>query len=169
MAPRRAITVVPSRAAIQSDRAPLTDRFYLPLDYPGIYRFAEGDDSEDDGVTTLVSSGGPVGAHLLLAIDDVGDDLGDANITIQLGDGLCRFIPAATLTGNITITLGTTNARAGYPIEIVRLDAGAFTVAIVNGGAAGGTLCTMPVSQRARFRGHFKDDNWRHRCSHLML
>lgn len=168
--PRRAITVVPSRAAITGDRAPFIEKYYFPLDYPAAYRFALADTSTADTRTTLVASGGPVGAWVMLAFDDIGADI-TATGTIQVGDGLTRYIQAAALSANIVITLGDTNARPGYSIEIVRLDTTVWTVTIVDGFSGGGTLAVMPVSVRSRFKGvvNAAGTHWLHRESHLML
>lgn len=86
--------------------------------------------------------------------------LGDASVTIQVGDGRWRRLPAATLTANRSITLGTTGAVAGDEIDFTRLDVGAFTFAIVNGGGGAGTLITFPVSKLGSGTFRFNGTNW---------
>jgi hypothetical protein len=167
--PRRAITVVPTIAVIQSGQGPTEAHYYMPLDRPVPYRFALGNTTDDDDWTCLEPSLGTAGRFLDMPEPQQGDDLGDGNATIQVGGKQWRVLPAGTLTGNSILTLGTTGAREGHWIEVTRLDVGAYTYAIANGGAGAGTLCTMPVSQRARFVGYFDGTNWLHRCSHLML
>lgn len=89
-----------------------------------------------------------------------GANLTDANATVQVSEGAHRRLPAATLSANRTITLGTTNAKAGDQIEFMRLDLTAFTLAFVNGGAGAGTLLTLPVSKLGCARFQFDGTNW---------
>lgn len=89
-----------------------------------------------------------------------GADLTDAAVTITIAQGRWRVLPAAILSANRIITLGTTGAAAGDRIEITRLDAGAFTLAFVNGGAGAGTLVTLPVSKVNFARFYFDGTNW---------
>jgi hypothetical protein len=167
--PRRAITVAPTIAVIQSGTGPNLAQYVMPLDRPVVYRFALGDTTDDDDWCTLESSLGTAGRWLDLPEKDKGADLADGNATIQVGGKRWRILPAATLTGNSTLTLGTTGAREGHTSFITRLDVGAYTYAIANGGAGAGTLCTMPVSQRAWGFFYFDGTNWLHRASGLML
>lgn len=167
--PRRALTVAPSIAVVQSGTGPNQAHYIMPIDRPVPYRFALGDTTTDDGWTALESSLGTAGRWLDMPEADKGADLADGNATIQVGGKRWRTLPAATLTGSSTLTLGTTGARAGHTLLITRLDVGAYTYAIVNGGAAAGTLCTMPVSARAWAFSYFDGTNWLHRASGLML
>lgn len=86
--------------------------------------------------------------------------LTDADATVQIGGGAWRRMPAATLSANRAITLGTTGAKAGDQIEFTRLDVGAFTLAFINGGAGAGTLYTMAVSVKGYARFQFDGTNW---------
>jgi hypothetical protein len=45
-------------------------------------------------------------------------------------------------------------------LRIVRLDVGAWTVAVVNGGTGAGTLITMPVSVRYWAEFYFDGTDW---------
>lgn len=87
-------------------------------------------------------------------------DLTDASVTVQVGGGRFRRMPAATLSANRTITLGTTGAVAGDIMNFIRLDVGAFTLAFVNGGAGAGTLLTLPVSKLGSAQFLFDGTNW---------
>lgn len=171
--PRRSPTIFASRAVMASTPGPFDNRYAIPLDYPGLYRWALGNADTADGESTITYSGGAAGNWLLVhhlgRELPAGDDLTDGNQTIHVSGGFHRILPAATLTGNITITLGTTNAREGYPIEILRRDVGAYTVAIVNGGTGGGTLTTLPVSARSLFRGVYQSGAWVMRDAHLLI
>lgn len=89
-----------------------------------------------------------------------GTALTDASPTITVSQGKWRTLPAATLSTNCSITLGTTGAVAGDQITITRLDATANTLAIVNGGAGAGTLVTMPVSKVNFAVCQFDGTNW---------
>jgi hypothetical protein len=156
-----------------STPGPLDQRFAIPLDYPALYRWAIGNADTADGVSTIAGNGGAAGnwvlVHHLGILLPAGDALTDGNQTIHVTGGFHRTLPAATLTGNATITLGTTNARSGYVIEILRLDVGNYTVTIANGGDGGGTLVTLPTSSRARFVGAFDGTNWSRRDAHVLI
>jgi hypothetical protein len=170
--PRRSPTIYSSRDVMESSPGPLVLRYAIPLDYPAMYRWSLGNTDTADGESTITHSGGNLGNWLLVRhLGDLPDGtaLADGNQTIHVSGGFHRTLPAATLTGNITITLGTTNAREGYPIELLRRDVGAYTVAIVNGGAGAGTLTTFPVSSRALFRGRFDGTNWVMRAAHTLI
>jgi hypothetical protein len=167
--PRRAITVVPSIATIQSGAGPNEKHYYLPLDRPVPYQFVLGDTTTDDGWTAIEPSSGTVGRFLDMPEPQQGADLADGNATIYVNGKQWRVLPAATLSANSTLTLSTTGAREGHWIEVTRLDVGAYTYAVVNGGPGAGTLCTMPVSTRAWGFFYFNGTNWLHRRSGLML
>jgi hypothetical protein len=158
--PRRAITVIPTVSITQAEAGPPIPKYRVHLDQGGFYRFAVGDVLTPDDVTVIGGTGGTGGNWLLVRDDDAGANLTDANATIQVGGKRWRTLPAATLTANRTLTLGTTNAAAGDWIEITRLDVEAYTLAIANGGAGAGTLITMPVSTRYWFRAYFNGTNW---------
>jgi hypothetical protein len=72
-------------------------------------------------------------------------------------------LPAATLTANRSVTLGTGGAPAtGTLVNIVRRDSSVRTYAVINGGVGGGTLFTFAGSpataQAASF--YFDGTNW---------
>jgi len=90
----------------------------------------------------------------------VGPALTDASVTIQVSQSNARALPSATLTANRTLTLATTGANTGELIRVSRLDVGAFTFAVVNGGPGGGTLYTFPVSIAREATFVFNGTNW---------
>lgn len=154
-------SVVESFESTQADRGPpFSGKYRFHIDKPGMFRWVPGDSSTDDDWTTLEPSGGTDGAWLLVGTKDKGADLTDASVTITVGQGAWRRLPAATLSSNRTVTLGTTNAREGYVLELTRLDVGAYTLAVVNGGSGAGTLLTMPVSSRYWARFYFDGTDW---------
>lgn len=166
--PRRAITVFPSIAVMQSSRGPLLPDYGMPLDRPRAFRFAPGSSLADDGWTALETSGGTDGRYLDMPEDDLGSDLADGNATITVGGKRRRILAVGTLTQNSTGTLSATNARAGHVLELSLQDTGAFTYAIVNGGPGGGTLATK-ASGAARFViAYFNGTNWRLFDSHAI-
>jgi hypothetical protein len=138
------------------------------LGVPGLFRFYPDSTDTDDGWTVIAPSGN--GRYKRVAFPDRGDDL-DATTpqTIGVTGGPWRVIPATTLGADMTLTLDDAGASEGDTIELTRLDVGAYTVAIVNGGPGAGTLCTMPVSARAWGLFYFNGTNWTHRRSSLML
>lgn len=89
-----------------------------------------------------------------------GADLTDAAATIVIGGGTWRVLPASTLSANRVLTLGTTGAVAGDKIEVTRLDTGAYTYAVANGGVGAGTLVTLAASKVASATFQFDGTNW---------
>lgn len=80
-----------------------------------------------------------------------------ATSTIQVSQGRLRTL---TATQANVITLGTTGALRGDQIRIVRLDATAFTVSVVNGGTAAGTLSVMVASKINGGLFQFNGTDW---------
>lgn len=166
---RLAAAIRSSRANVRAELAPLIERYVLPLDYPELFKFATDSTDTDDGWTTLDPSTG-LGRYKRVAKPDKGANLaGTTPQTLLVSGGPWRVLPATTLSANLVLTLGTTGAQEGDRFELTRLDVGAYTVTVNNGGAGAGTLCVMPVSSRARLVAYFDGTNWIHRCSHLML
>lgn len=160
--PRRAITVVPSIAAIQTERAPLIEKTYFPLDRPVPFRFVPGDTTTDDSWTALESSGGPAGRWLDMPEKNLG-----ANITFTAGAATIyvsgkerRRVASGAITQNSTLTLGTTGAREGHELLLSILDTAAFTCAVVNGGADAGTLATKASGEMRFVHAYFDGTNW---------
>ena len=154
------ITVATSYETTQGEPGPFVTKYRAHSDLAGVFQFVAEDASTDDGVTTLAPTGGTSGRWLLVGQHDRGTALTDATATIHVTGGLWRTLPAATLTANRVLTLGTTNAREGYVLLVTRLDATAYTLAIANGGAGGGTLVTLPVSVRSWARFWFDGTDW---------
>ena len=91
--------------------------------------------------------------------------LTDASPTVSPGtDAASQYtLPAATLTANRTLTLGTGGSPAtNLVVQIIRRDLTAHTFAIVNGGGGGGTLLTFAsgpaTAQGASF--YYDGTNW---------
>jgi hypothetical protein len=75
-----------------------------------------------------------------------GAALTNADVTVNPAtDGASEYtLPAATLTGNHTVTLGVTGSPiTGTTVNIVRKDLTANTYAVINGGTNGGTAFTF--------------------------
>jgi hypothetical protein len=158
---RFAPTVYLTRANLRSSPGPLVQKFAICVDGPpGIYRYALGSTDADDDWTTIVPQGGAAGAWEWMAFPDRGSDLTNASATLQPGNGSWSVLPAATLTANRTLTLGTTNAREGYTRTITRLDTTAYTYTIVNGGTGAGTLTVFPRSVVGSAVFVFDGTNW---------
>lgn len=95
-----------------------------------------------------------------------GAALTDAPATITVAQGYWRTMPAATLSVTRAIALSTSGAVAGDVITITRIDVGAYTMTVVNGGAGAGTLQTFPVSKVGFGDYQFDGTNWAlKRCS----
>jgi len=71
--------------------------------------------------------------------------LTDGDVTVAIGTATWFKLPAATLSGNKSVTLANTGAIAGDQIVITRLDVTANTYTVKN--AAAGTLFVMPASK----------------------
>lgn len=169
MSVREAVLNVPSVDNIRADMGPLQVHYRRPLDRAGgFYKWVQGSVLADDGRAVIVPLGGGLGGAWIRQVeDDRGTDLADASVTLTVGGGAWRVLPAATLTANRTLTLSTTNAQAGDRIAVTRLDASAHTVAIVNGGVGAGTLCTLPASSVGYVAAQFDGVDWAIRESGL--
>lgn len=159
--PRRSITVVPQVSFSEAEAGPPLPAYRIHLDQRGLYRWAPGDASTADGIKVIAASGGVAGNFIRVDAATRGDNLTNADATVQVGGNAWRALPSSVpLTANRTLTLGTTNATAGDEITITRLDTGAFTMAIVNGGSGAGTLITLPVSVRSFADFQFDGTDW---------
>lgn len=141
-------------------RGPELEHYNWPLDRNALYRFVVDNALTPDTIAVIGHTGGTVGNWLRIRENTRGTDLVDGAATIQVGGNYWRVLPAATLSGNSVLTLGTTNASSGDIITITRLDTGAFTYAVANGGAGAGTLVTFPVSVEAFGDFQFDGTNW---------
>lgn len=146
------------------------ERYAFVLELGTLFVWTLYNSSDDDGFNVIAPSGGPgSGRWIRNRTDDRGNDLTDANETIDVSGNRTRILPAATLTTNRTLTLDDANAVAGDELFIVRNDATAFTFTIANGGAGGGNVAVMPVSNRAWCRARFDGTNWIHLSSGIAL
>lgn len=90
-----------------------------------------------------------------------GTNLGDTSPTIAIGGGNWYLLPAATLTADRTVTLGTTGAGAGDRIVITRADVTGFAVTIANGGGGGGNVAVLPGGEVAVLVARFDGTDWK--------
>lgn len=168
--PRRALTVVPSIAVIQSGYGPPQKVYYLPLDRPVPFQFVLGDTTTDDGWTALNPSLGNAGRFLDMPEKCLGANItfsaGAATITV--GGRKRRRLASGALTQNSTLTLGTTGAREGHELILSLLDSAAYTVAVVNGGPAAGTLATKASGGMRLVHAYFDATNWVLLDSHVV-
>jgi len=104
----------------------------------------------------------PPGAHALaISPIDAPADLTDAAATIQITAGRWRVLPAATLTVDRILTIGTTGARLGDRMRITRRDLTAFDYSIVNGGGGAGTLAILPPGRLSFADLWFDGTDWK--------
>jgi len=74
----------------------------------------------------------------------VGAALADADVTIQVGDGVIRCVHPSTMTDDRDITLGTSGATPNETISVYRFDTTAgHDLEIIDGGPGGTTLATV--------------------------
>jgi hypothetical protein len=126
----------------------------LPLTSGGTGLSAAGTKGQvlvTDGSAFLMSSG----------VKTKSADLTDANATVNVSDGSRFILPASTLSTGRTLTLGTSGSPMnGETVTIERYDATANTYAVANGGPAGGTIFTFPVSVKRTANFYFDGTNW---------
>ena len=158
---RRAATVFTTVASLSGAAGPHVPHYAFVLQNARVYKWVPDDSSTADAWSIVTHTGGEPGRWIWIAGDELGADLTDASATLTVDGKLLRYLPAATLSANRTLTLSTTGAVAGLIWTIVRLDVGAWTVAFVNGGVGAGTLATMPVSKQATCDFVFDGTNWR--------
>lgn len=156
----RSIEVRASAAALVASAGPALARYAMLLDIGRLYRWIVGSTATADDFAILSHTGGLGGRWQLVRQPVKGTNLTDASATIYIGGKPLRVLPTATLSANRVLTLGTTNTADGDVIRVVRLDVGAWTYALVNGGAGAGTLLTMPVSKRYWADMYFDGTNW---------
>ena len=157
--PPRAPVFRPTIAVLEASSGNSKPHYAIPLDFPLTYKWVPGSTTADDNVTSLSHQGGTVGRWILIRVDIKGDDLTDAAENIGVG-GKFKRVQSATLTASRIKTLVTTNAEAGDIIRILRLDSGAFTMVIVNGGSGGGTLFTLPAGEQWFADSYFNGTDW---------
>ena len=159
--PRRASTIRVSKAKMEADLGPMVTHYNTPLDTPQLYEWLVGDTSTVDNLTVLGHQGGTAGRWKLVRTPVLGADLTDADESLTVGGNFFRVLPAATpLTASRAKTLSTTNAASGDMIHILRLGLGAFTMTVVNGGPAAGTLFTLPSGQSWWAKAYFNGTDW---------
>jgi len=168
--PDRTFDIVATVAELRARPGTYLARYAWVLELGTPFRWVLNSTATNDGRTVITSLvGGFQGAWLRCRTPDAGADLGDADATLTVGGGFWYTLPAATLTANRVVTLDPTNAEAGDPIEVTRLDTTAYTLTVVNGGPASGTLFTMPVSARSFALAYFNGSDFVPRRSGLML
>jgi hypothetical protein len=82
----------------------------------------------------------------------VGDDVGDADVTLEYGDDPIQLY-STTLTDNRTVTLSTTSFLEGDSFRIVRTGLGAYTLDV-------GGLKTIPSATAAFVDITFNGTAW---------
>lgn len=111
-------------------------------------------------------SGGPVVGAALSAANGI-----NGNVSVGLNGtgasaaftsgGNWYTVPAATLTGNRTVTLLTgAGELKGDTILITRVDATANTLTVANGGGGGGNVAILPISVKGSVLAEFDGTNW---------
>jgi hypothetical protein len=116
---------------------------------------------EDDGrVRVFISESGNPESFGAFTQQVSGTNIPNAaSTTVQRVGRVSRYLVAA-LSQTTTVTLGTTGAVVGDYMRIIRTDASAFTLAIVNGGGGAGTLCTLVASKIGFAEAWFDGTNW---------
>lgn len=117
---------------------------------------------EDDGrVRCFISEAQPAESFGCFTQQVTGTALTDtAATTVQRAGRVTKYLLAGTMSQGETVTLGTTGAVVGDIIRIIRTSVSAQTLAVVNGGAGAGTLCTLVASKIGFAQAYFDGTNW---------
>lgn len=170
--PRQKATVYLTAEDLANDPGPQTTvRYAVVLELgPEPFRWVYDDVTDADNINVIETNGtgGPGRWHRTRAVAR-GDDLVDGNQTIDVSGNRWRVIPAATITGNSTVTIDDAGAVEGDEIFITRNGTEAFTVTIANGGAGGGNIAVCPAGSRAWVIAAFDGTNFVHKASGLSL
>lgn len=143
-----------------ADPGPQIEHYNTPLDSPVVYRWVVNDVSTADALNIIGHAGGSEGRWIRQREDIAGAALTDADVNIAIAGNRFRTLPAATLSSSRVGTLVTTGAVAGDIITITRLDTGAFTYTLANGGAGGGNVLVLPISEAWFADVYFDGTNW---------
>jgi hypothetical protein len=161
--PRRAATILQpvagstGLAKIAAERGEPTSKWVVNEDTGDLYRWVPGNIDAEDGFNIIEAASGPTGRFHRVVADRHGADLGDANATITVAQGLIRILPA--LTGNRTITLSAAGAKPGDEIELVRQDAIANTVTVVD-AVTTNTVALLDAGLAVVARFRFRTAGW---------
>jgi hypothetical protein len=169
---RQSALIFTTAAQLRQEPGPsVSERYAIVLALgPDPFAWTLYSSATDDGINVIAPSGGPgSGRWIRTRSDDRGSDLTDASTTITVASGRTRVLPAATLTANQILVLGTTGAVAGDELYIVRNDTTAYTYTITNGGAGAGNIAVMPVSNRAWCLARFDGTDFVHLGSGISL
>jgi len=141
---RKAPTVYATPGALSTLPGPRTNERYAYIDSLGAtFRWELGATDTTDDLNWIGHSGGSPGRWRRIVTTDRGDDLTDASVSIDVSGNRWRYLPASTLTANRICTLEPDGAQEGDTLVITREDSSAYSYAVVNGGASGGTLITF--------------------------
>lgn len=168
---RQSALIFTTAAQLRQEPGPsVSERYAFVIELGALFAWTLYNGDADDGINVIAPSGGPgSGTWKRTRSNDTGSNLTDANVTILVSDNRTRILPAATLTTNRTLTLGTTGAVSGDELFIVRSDTGMYTYTIVNGGAGAGNVVILPDSNRSWCRARFDGTNWIHLASGISL
>lgn len=117
---------------------------------------------EDDGrVRVFISESGSMESFGCFTEQVAGTPLTDtATTTVQRVGRVSRYSLSGTMSQDETVTFGTTGAVLGDIMRIVRTSTSAHTLAVVNGGAGAGTLCTIVASKIGWVQAWFNGTDW---------
>lgn len=169
---RQSALVFTTVQQLRQEPAPLSsERYAIVLELGRVFAWNLYGTDAHNGITVIApqSGGAGTGTWEVARSDDRGSDLTDASATITVAQGRTRVLLASTLTANRSLTLSTTGAEDGDEIYVVRNDATAFTLTLINGGAGAGNVAVMPVSSRAWCLARFDGTNWIHLGSGISL
>ncbi len=160
---------VPRSAAIYDDVSTLAaQRGYARsrhwayvVDNGLMYRWVADDTTATNGLTVIGHTGGDAGRwHAIFGDTAASAALGNADATLSIGSGTIFTMPASTLSDDRTLTLSPTGVPVGAVVTIVRNDLSIYTIAVVNGGAGGGTIFTFPAGNTGSADFRFDGTNF---------
>jgi hypothetical protein len=163
--PRRAATILQpvagstGLAKIAAERGEPTPKWVVNEDTGDLYRWVPGNTDTADGFNIIEAASGTVGRFHRVVADRHGVDLGDADATITVAQGLIRIIPDIPLTDARTITISATGAKPGDEIELVRQDTSANTITVID-AVTTNTIATLDAGLAIVARFRFRTAGW---------
>lgn len=174
----RNIFVMPTAAGLRMVPGQENARYCFVQELGAVFRWVLNSSLTDDGFKVIAVSTGLLGAWVRCAAPSgplTGAALlGNADVTINVGQGFYRQMVASTLTGNRTITLDPGNVAGpptdnGDEIEICRFDVSAYTLTVVNGGPGAGTIKIFPGSVASMLVAVSDGTNFSYKHATLLL
>lgn len=158
--PLRSSTVYLTIAQLEAQPGQPLPRYAIPLDRPVLYAWDPGGTNTVDHKRVLGHVGGTLGCWNEVRFSDRGSDLTNANVSVDVADGVWHVLPDGTLSTARIATLVSAGAALGDEHEFTLLDDSANTYTLANGGTSGGNVFVKPTGEKAFVRVCFDGTDW---------